>query len=456
MISFQLSEIAQELHGSVVGKDVSVCSVCTDSRSIRQGDMYVALAGLRFDGHDYIEQAYQKGAAASMVSRRMDTALPCIEVSDTRAGLGQLAAIWRQRSTARVVGVTGSNGKTTVKEMLAAILSRRGKTLATAGNFNNDIGMPLTLCRLQDEIYAVIEMGANHPGEIEYLSRIARPDVAVLNNAGRAHLQGFGSVQGVAKAKAEILNGLSAQGVFVYNADDDYAHLWEELSASRQTLTFGVEKPAAVSSPRESLKLVWNAQGFHSEFAVDTAEGSFQVRLALAGEHNRMNALAAIAAAQALGSGSDDIIAGLASVKPFPGRLCPGKGVSGSWLIDDSYNANPDSVGKALQVLAEAAGRKILVLGDLGELGDKAVALHADLGKSAASYGVDLMFSCGELSEAASRAFGAGAQHFPDQQALIASLQKELQQGDVVLIKGSRAAAMEKTVMALSAEVLPC
>jgi UDP-N-acetylmuramoyl-tripeptide--D-alanyl-D-alanine ligase len=456
MISFQLSEIAQALRGRVIGEDVEVHSISTDSRTLNEGDMYIALVGSCFDGHTYVEPARHKGAVAGMVSRPVETGLPCVEVADTHVGLGQLAAIWRRRSSAKVVGITGSNGKTTVKEMLAAILSRMGRTLATRGNFNNDIGMPLTLCRLQDETYAVIEMGANHPGEINHLSRIAQPDVAVLNNAGRAHLEGFGDVHGVAKAKAEILNGLPEQGVFVFNADDDFADLWKALGGSHKTRTFGVENAADVSSPKHALKLIWNAEGFHSEFPVLTSDGEFAVRLALAGEHNRMNALAAVAAAQVLGAGIDDVVDGLASLLPVPGRLCPRKGVSSSWLIDDSYNANPDSVVKALAVLAEAPGRKILVLGDLGELGRDAGSLHEELGGQAAEYGVDLLFSYGELSQAASRVFGSGAQHFSDQAALIADLQKELQEGDVVLIKGSRAAAMEKIVTALSAGVLPC
>ncbi len=452
MIAFRLSELATALHGSLTGEDVEICSVSADSRKLASGDLYVALVGPRFDGHDFLQDAVRKGAAAALISASCSPVLPCIQVADTRIGLGRLAAVWRERSRASVVAITGSNGKTTVKEMLAAILSRRGKTLATRGNLNNDIGLPLTLCRLQDEAYAVVEMGANHPGEIDYLSRVACPDVAILNNAGRAHLQGFGNLCGVATAKAEIINGLAVDGVFVFNADDAYAGLWRQLAQSRQTLSFGVSLPADISSPADSLQLVWDAEGFRSEFTVRTPAGELQISMRLAGEHNRMNALAAIAAALVLDAGQEEIEAGLASVQPVSGRLFPRKGTIADWVIDDSYNANPDSVSMAMDVLRQFSGRKLLVLGDLGELGDDAAALHGELGELAVRKGVDLLFTCGLLSEKASLAFGAGARHFPDQAALIACLQGELQEGDAVLVKGSRSAAMEQTVAVLCGE----
>ncbi|WP_456376917.1 UDP-N-acetylmuramoyl-tripeptide--D-alanyl-D-alanine ligase [Thiolapillus sp.] len=452
MIAFQLSEIAAKLHGELRGEDVEIRSVSTDSRKLAPGDLYVALTGPRFDGHDFLQDAARRGAAAALVSTKCDAALPWVQVADTRIGLGQLAAVWRERSRAKVVAITGSNGKTTVKEMLAAILARRGKTLATRGNLNNDIGLPLTLCRLQDEAYAVVEMGANHPGEINYLSCMARPDVAILNNAGRAHLEGFGSLGGVAKAKAEIINGLAADGVFVFNADDTYADLWRQLAQSRQTLSFGVSRSADVSSPADSLQLVWDEDGFRSEFTVRIPAGELQIRMRLAGEHNRMNALAAIAAVLVLDAGREEIEAGLASLQPVPGRLCPRLGATAAWVIDDSYNANPDSVSMAMDVLRQYPGRKLLVLGDLGELGGNAATLHAELGELAAGKGVDLLFTCGLLSEKTSLAFGAGARHFPDQKALIACLQDELQPEDAVLVKGSRSAAMEQTVAALCGE----
>ncbi|WP_456404180.1 UDP-N-acetylmuramoyl-tripeptide--D-alanyl-D-alanine ligase [Thiolapillus sp.] len=456
MIAFHLTEIASGMHGKLHGEDVQIGSVSTDSRNIAPGDLYVALTGPRFDGHDFVEEAARQGAAAALVSRDLELDLPRVQVADTRIGLGQVASLWRRRSRAKIVGVTGSNGKTTVKEMLAAILSRMGKTLATRGNLNNDIGLPLTLCRLQDEAYAVIEMGANHAGEIGYLSRITRPDVAILNNAGRAHLEGFGDLRGVALAKAEILNGLSAEGVFVFNADDAYADLWRQLAGSRQCLSFGVSQPADISSSADSLRLNWDDQGFYSEFSVQTPDEELHISLRLAGEHNRMNALAAIAAAKVLGAGREDIEAGLAALKPVSGRLFPRRGAAARWIIDDSYNANPDSVEMAMEVLRQCPGRKLLVLGDLGELGEEASALHAGLGALAADNAVDLLFTCGLLSEKSSQAFGSGARHFADQQALIECLLAEVKAGDVVLVKGSRAAAMEKTVNALCQEAASC
>ncbi|WP_296802212.1 UDP-N-acetylmuramoyl-tripeptide--D-alanyl-D-alanine ligase [Thiolapillus sp.] len=456
MIAFQLSELAAKLHGELAGQDVQISSVSTDTRSLGEGDLYVALSGPRFDGHDFLEAAARQGAAAAMISRHCDVDLPLLQVADTRIGLGQMAAAWRRRSQARVVGVTGSNGKTTVKEMLAAILSRRGKTLATRGNFNNDIGLPLTLCRLQDEDFAVVEMGANHPGEIGYLSRIARPDVAVLNNAGRAHLEGFGDLRGVALAKAEILEGLSDEGVFVFNTDDTHADLWRQLAASHRSLGFGVSADADIRSPEASPDLVWDEQGFHTAFTVQTPSGDLQIHMRLAGEHNRMNALAAIAAAQVLGAGKEDIEQGLASLQPVSGRLCLLTGQKADWIIDDSYNANPDSVTMAMDVLRQAPGRRVLVLGDLGELGEDAARLHAELGEMAAGSNIDLLFTCGSLSEKTSEAFGAGARHFADQDLLIECLLEDLRSGDVVLIKGSRAAAMDRTVEALCAEMPLC
>jgi UDP-N-acetylmuramoyl-tripeptide--D-alanyl-D-alanine ligase len=452
MIAFQLSELAEELNGHVLGEDPCINSVSTDSRKLEPGDLYVALEGPRFDGHDFLDQASEKGAAAAMISHGGHESLPCLLVEDTRLGLGRMAAAWRSRSPARIAAVTGSNGKTTVKEMLAAILQRMGRTLATVGNLNNDIGLPLTLCRLQDEDYAVVEMGANHPGEIDYLTRIARPDVAILNNAGRAHLEGFGDVEGVARAKAEILNGLSAEGVFIYNADDRFAPLWRDLAAGHSRLGFAVHQPADVSSPEESARLVWDQEGFHSEFSVHCAMGELFIRLRLAGEHNRMNALAAIAAAQVLGASRQDVEAGLASLQPVPGRLHCMRGKGGMRLVDDSYNANPDSVRMAVALLARAPGRKVLVLGDLGELGDNAQRFHEELGACAREAGVDRLYSCGELSAFSSRGFGSGARHFASQEELLACLHQQLDAEDTVLVKGSRSAAMEKVVKALCEE----
>ena len=456
MIRFRLSELAALIPAVLRGDDATIGGVGIDSRTLQPGSLFVALQGPRFDGHDYLDQAAEKGAVAALVSHRVSDRIACLEVRDTRAGLGSVAAAWRKRSRARVVAVTGSNGKTTVKEMLAAILSREGETLATRGNLNNDIGLPLTLCRLQDEAYAVVELGANHPGEIDYLSRIARPDIAIITNAGRAHLEGFGSVEAVARAKAEILNGLDDTGVFIFNADDEQAPLWHGLARGVRQLSFGVRRPADVTSAADSLKLHWDSKGFRSEFEVRSPRGVLQVSMALTGEHNRMNALAAIAAAQALGIPDEHIRQGLASVKPVAGRLVPRATPGGVRVVDDSYNANPDSVRMAVEVLCQAPGRKLLVLGDLGELGEAAAELHRELGIFACARGVDMIFTCGELSEMAARAFGEGGHHFESQEALLEVLQALLRPEDTVLVKGSRAAAMERVVEVLCGEGVPC
>ncbi len=454
MIAFTLSQLARHLDGEVQGDDVTVRTVSIDTRTLQPGDLYVALRGPTFDGHDYLDVAAEQGACAAMVERDLAHRLPRLKVADTRLGLGRMAAAWRRAGHARVVAITGSNGKTTVKEMLAAILGQNASVLATRGNLNNDIGLPLTLTRLQDEDYAVLELGANHAGEIDYLSHIAAPDVALLLNAGRAHLEGFGSVEGVARAKAEIINGLVENGVFVFNADDPHAPLWRELAAGRRQLSFGRGAKADVRSPGPA-RLGWDAQGFISHFGVETDSGSFEVSLALAGEHNRINALAACAAAIALGVAPEQIQAGLASLRPVPGRLCPVENPLSVRLIDDSYNANPDSVSAAIAVLASAPGRRTLVLGDLAELGEGAAALHAQLGEQARDAGIERLYTCGSLSAAAAKAFGAGAVHFTDREALIRHLAEHVDAGDSVLVKGSRSAAMDNVVRGLT-EGLPC
>ncbi len=456
MIGFRLSELARELPGVLHGEDAEVTAVSTDTRTLAPGELFVALRGPRHDGHDHIGAAAERGAAAALVERPRPLDLPQLAVADTRRALGRLGALWRQRWGGPLVAVTGSNGKTTVKEMIAAILARRGPVLATRGNLNNDIGLPLTLCRLQDQARAVVELGANHPGEIEYLATLARPQVAVLNNAARAHLEGFGSVAGVARAKAEILAGLDPQGTFVFNADDPHAGLWRELAAGRALIDFGVDHPAAVHSPADSYRLSWTETGFEARFQVNAPWGGFEVRLALAGAHNRMNALAAIAAAGALGYEPQEMQAGLATLQPVPGRLQPRRAACGARLLDDSYNANPDSVGRALEVLVAAPGRRLMALGDLGELGHEAPRLHAGLGEAARRAGVARLYTCGPLGRHAAEAFGPGARHCADRAALIEALQADLGADDVLLVKGSRAARMDEVVDALCGEVVSC
>jgi len=456
MISFHLSQAAQVLHGELRGGDAVFSSVSTDTRTLTTGDLFVALSGPHFDGHDYLALAEQQGAMGAMVQKEVRSSMPLLRVADTRLALGGLASAWRDKAPAQVVGITGSNGKTTLKEMVAAILRQQDSVLFTRGNLNNDIGMPLTLLQLQDERYAVIEMGANHAGEIGYLSRIAKPDVAVLNNAGRAHLEGFGSVEGVARAKAEILEGLGPDGVFVFNADDRYAPLWRELSQGYRRVGFGLDQRADVRSAADSYQLQWKSDRFETAFEVITPGGSFELGLQLAGEHNRMNALAAVAVAQVLGMESRTICDGLASVAPVKGRLCPAPAIAGARLVDDSYNANPDSVAAAIAVLRVMPGRRTLVLGDLGELGPDQVELHRELGVLATQAGIDRLFACGSLSAHAAEAFQGEKRVFEDHIALVGLLKETLSADDSILVKGSRASGMDRVVAAMAPEVIEC
>jgi len=452
MTGFSLATTASRLGCRMVGADVIFDRLATDSRTIESGALFVALRGDRFDGHEYVAAAAERGAAGAVVERELPLSLPQLVVDDSRLALGRIAAMWREAARARVVALTGSNGKTTLKEMLAAILAQRGSVLATRGNLNNDIGVPLTLSRLADEDMAVIEMGANHAGEIDYLTRLVRPDVAVLNNAGRAHLEGFGSLEGVARAKAEIINGLGDDGIFVCPADSQWTPLWRELSAGRSVITFGVEGAADVAAPADDGALEWALGTFRQIFPVTLPGGEFRVELALAGEHNRRNALAAIAAAHALGIDMEAMAAGLTSMRPVAGRLCPVPGRDGVNLVDDTYNANPDSVIAAMRVLATAPGRRILVLGDLAELGDDSARLHAELGIAAKEQQLDALLTLGEDSRAASEAFGRGGAHFDDLEPLLDHLGGLVSGGDTVLVKGSRAARMERVIAALRSQ----
>jgi UDP-N-acetylmuramoyl-tripeptide--D-alanyl-D-alanine ligase len=449
MIRFSLSQLVELLGGRMLDGDAVFGSVSTDSRRVRTGDLFVALRGARFDGHDYVAQAAADGAVAVLIERECPVDLPRLLVPDTVLALGRLAGAWRRRARVPVAAVTGSNGKTTVKEMIAAILRQKGSVLATEGNLNNQIGLPLTLLRLQEHAYAVVEMGASAPGEIGYLSGIARPDVAVLTNAGRAHLEGFGTLEGVARAKAEILAGLTQEGAFVFNADDPWADLWRDLGAGYRQCSFGLRAPADVFSPEQQGEQGWDGDRFFNRFSVATPQGELEIELGLAGRHNRANALAAIAAAQLLGASAAEIRTGLAELRPVAGRLQPLPGKGGVQLIDDSYNANPDSVGAAIAVLSGVPGRRFLVLGELAELGSDTEQFYCRLGEEAQAAGIEHLYGVGPAGRAA-EAFGRGGRQFEDQKRLIATLQKELENGDRVLVKGSRRAGMEKVVRALA------
>jgi len=445
---WSLKSVVERVGGQLLGADASFNSVATDSRRDCTGQLFVALRGERFDGHDYVAAAQAQGAAAALVDRPLPLDLPQWVVGDTRLALGALAGAWRARFPGRVAAVTGSNGKTTVKEMLAAILAQVGPTRATQGNLNNDIGMPLTLLGARDEAFLVLEMGANHPGEIAYMTAIGRPAVAVITNAGRAHLEGFGSLDGVADAKGEIAQGLPPEGVFVVPGDCAYTPRWRELAAGRTLLTFALDTPADLWAARDSIQTHWDAEGFRTAFVANRGGTLHPLALRLAGIHNVRNALAAAAGALALGVEVEAVRAGLLALTPIPGRLCP-RTCGGLRLIDDTYNANPDSLAAAVAVLTGLPGRPWLALGDLGELGPSSEELHREVGRQARTAGVERLFCVGARSAAAAAAFGPGAEHFTDQAALAAGLRRSMTPDTLVLIKGSRAARMELVLSAL-------
>jgi len=449
-----LSQAVKATDAELVGDDIQFASVSTDTRNIKQGDLFVALSGEHFDAHDFVDQAIAQGATALMVSKPVQSHVPVLQVKDTRKGLGDLAHAWRKMVNPKVVALTGSNGKTTLKEMLAHIFACEYSVLATTGNLNNDIGVPLTLLRLQDEQIAVIEMGANHLGEIDYLTNIVKPDVAILNNAGLAHIGEFGSAENIARGKAEIINGLSADGVFVFHGDSQWVEIWQSLAKDNRVVSFGL-KENDYRLLKESIHLQKTQTGFVSQFDVyERSSGeSFTFQLQLAGIHNAMNACAAIAAARQFNLPMSVIKTGLAQMLPVKGRLFSLRGSKGQYLIDDTYNANPDSVKAAMDVLAELDGRRFMIMGDLAELGDDVKDMHAELGRYAAEKGLDGFYAVGQYSAAAVEGFvGQPAKHFDDQQALIDFLQNHTNADDSLLIKGSRSAKMENVVNALAGQ----
>jgi len=428
------------------GPNVDFAGVTTDSRQVRRGDLFVALRGERFDGHAFTRAAFEAGAVAAMVDAGAavvpaDAAL--ISVADTRAALGQLAAWWRRRFSLSLVAVTGSNGKTTVKEMLAAALRAAAgddAVLATTGNLNNDIGMPLMLLRLRERHrHAVIEMGMNHLGEIAYLTRLAAPTIALVTNAGTAHLGELGSRDAIAQAKGEIYQGLGERGIAVVNADDGYAEYWRDLNRERRVIDFGIDHPALITARCDLM-----AGG--SRISVVTPASRYEVRLQVPGLHNVRNAVAAAAAAYAAGIDAERVSMGLARYAGTQGRLERRPAQNGATLIDDTYNANPDSVRAAIAVLAAEPGRRVLVLGDMGELGARAARLHSEVGAAAREAGVDQLLTLGELSQEAATSFGAAARHFRELDTLCAALAPLLVEGTTVLVKGSRFMRMERVI----------
>ena len=435
-----LSLATKILNGTLIGDDVEFSDVSIDTRSIKQGELYIALKGDSFDGHDYVEQAQKAGAVAAIVHEDVVTSLPVIKVEDTRKALGGLAAAWRQSFGGKVVAITGSNGKTTVKEMVSAIAAKQGDVLATRGNFNNDIGLPLTLLRMEHEDFAVIEMGANHPGEISNLTHITKPDVALINNAGQAHLEGFGSVEGVAKAKGEIYQGLSSDGVVVLNKDDKYSDYWTELSAGKRIVSFSMKDKSA------SVYGEWQQSETGGTLKVSSGDENIIINLQVHGLHNAMNALAAIAVANALAINSKFVVQALSEFVAVKGRLDFHKVGKNITLIDDTYNANPASLDAGIKVLSELPGKHWLVLGDMGELGDDERRIHFDVGMKARTAGITRLLTIGKASRHAVDAFGENAENFNTKNELVSFIKEHQSEELGILVKGSRFMHMEQII----------
>jgi UDP-N-acetylmuramoyl-tripeptide--D-alanyl-D-alanine ligase len=445
----RLSDVAAATGGRVAGEDAAFDGVSIDSRTLEPGELFVALRGERFDGHGFLGAARERGAAGALVSR--PDGLPHVLVRDTLAALSALAAAWRARNPALVLGVGGSNGKTTTKELLAAILADCGPTLATRGNLNNHIGVPLTLLRLEPtHRYAVVEMGANHPGEIAALARLARPAIALVTNAGDEHLEGFGDLEGVAHAEGEMYAALAADGTACINADDKFCGLGRTRAPrGARILRFGIDAPADVRALSITGRI--ESGGFTTAFVLAVAGEQARVRLPLAGRHNVSNALGAAAAAHAAGVALPAIVAGLERMRPVAGRLQLKEGLHGSWLIDDSYNANPSSVRAGIDVLCALPGEHWLVLGEMAELGDETVASHAGVGDYARRAGITRLFAIGAAARHAADAFGARASWYEDAARLGDAVAASLEPGVTTLVKGSRVNRLERVVERLAA-----
>ncbi|EMH4109041.1 UDP-N-acetylmuramoyl-tripeptide--D-alanyl-D-alanine ligase [Serratia ureilytica] len=453
MIPVSLQTLAEVLSAEPIGADCQIVEVTTDTRKVTAGCLFVALKGERFDAHDFAADAIAAGAGALLVSKRLLVDVPQLVVKDTRLALGQLGAWVRQQVPARVVALTGSSGKTSVKEMTAAILRECGEVLYTAGNFNNDIGVPLTLLRLEPQHdFAVIELGANHIGEIAYTTALTRPQTALVNNLAAAHLEGFGSLAGVAQAKGEIFTGLPADGVAIINADNnDWPH-WQSMLGGKTVWRFSPQAAEGVDFFADDVRV----NGAGTQFTLHSPFGTAEIALPLPGRHNVANALAATALAMSVGATLEAVRQGLKQLQAVPGRLFPVALAEGKLLLDDSYNANVGSMTAAAQVLAEMPGYRVMVVGDMAELGAEAEECHRQVGEAARLAGVDKVISVGGLSRVLSEASGNG-EHYQDKTAVIARVAELLSEHAVitVLIKGSRSAAMEQVVRALQ-EKAPC
>ena len=444
MIEGTLAAAAHIMDGTLHGPDHSFVGISTDTRTLQKDQLFFALQGPNFDGGEFVSAAAEKDAAAAVLSAPGEVDIPRITVADTRRALGSLAAFWRKRMPAKVIGITGSNGKTTVKEMIANCLALSAETLATRGNLNNDVGLPLMLLSLSEEHrYAVIEMGANHSGEIAYLTSLAEPDVVVITNAAPAHLEGFGDLDGVARAKGEILQGSVAPLFVVLNVDDPYFAYWNSLLSGDTVISFGVESDASVFATDVE------ADGDAMQFSLHIHSEEIPIRLPLAGLHNVRNACATAAVLHGLGADGKQIRQGLESVQAVSGRLQPVESITSLTVYDDSYNANPQSVIAAAEFLAAQPGSNWLVLGDMGELGEDEVLLHKAVGRAARRLGIDRILATGSLSQNTVKTFGKGGMWYEDIAALIEELQRSATEDTNVLIKGSRFMQMERVVEAL-------
>jgi UDP-N-acetylmuramoyl-tripeptide--D-alanyl-D-alanine ligase len=444
-----LAELAQSLRGATVQGDARtrITSVSTDSRTLAPGALFVALRGERFDAHDYVAQAVARGAVAALLERPVDAAIPQVIVADSKRALGQAAAAWRARFRVPLIAVTGSNGKTTVTQMIAAILARafgEKKRLATRGNLNNDIGLPLMLFELNAQHkVAVLELGMNHPGEIGYLAELARPTIALVNNAQREHQEFMASVEATARENGAVIDALPPDGVAIFPADDACAGIWRNLAGTRRVLDFALRAYAAITAQYE-------LTGSGSRIVLATPAGAIDVALSVPGAHNVHNALAATAAALAVGVAPANIAAALAAFTPAGGRGVRRALESGATLIDDTYNANPDSVRAAIDVLAGFAAPRVLVLGDMGEVGTQGPQFHREVGAYARERGIEQLLCLGDASREAAAAFGPDARHFDAIEPLIEASRAAAIAGATLLVKGSRFMRMERVVQALS------
>ncbi len=451
MIEMTLHQAAAAIKVAMPSENPRFKGVTIDSRKVSAGELFVAFSGVRSDGHESLQQAAEQGASAALVEHPVKAPLPQLICQDSAHALGRLASHWRQQMNPRLVGITGSNGKTTVKQMLASILSQQGPTLATAGNFNNEIGMPLTLCQLdRSHQFAAIEMGAGKPGDIRYLAELAKPDVGLITNAGPAHLERLGTVDNVARVKGELIEALPGDGVVILNVDDVRHSVWRKLAANRTILEVSLDHSADICGQVEP---AGDAQQLLLTVGTETVE----VKLPVAGRHNARNALCAAAAASALNVSVDLIASGLASFVSAEGRLNRRALPQGGHLIEDSYNANPASVAAAIDVLADCQGHRILVLGDMFELGEDALRMHRELGEAAGRVGLDQLLTLGALSSEASSAFGSMGEHFESAEQLLDYLRPLLGDGVTCLIKGSRGMRMERISQVLmTGETQPC